>query len=155
MSDRLSIAEASAFLHNLVKTAVAEVVPDVVVKIGVPRALATGSPPEVNLHLYRLTQDPNLRSRESHHLHPELVLRLHYALSFSGEEPQAAEKMAQEVIQKVAQSPVLLEPMRILQDLLSLEQECQLRTSFGYGGSVFSLYYVVGPVMVESSKTII
>ena len=176
MSNTLSIAAASAVFCDVVRSAIEGVEPGAVVRMGASKAAVAGSGAEVNVHLYRLDSHSIVRRQEFHQSDLEVVLELHFAVSFGGEKPLVAERMAGALVGRVAQTPVLLgeevrrrieasgmaevlrgndfadarEPMRVLQEFPTLEDQGRLWAGYGPGGSLFTLFFVVSPVVIDS-----
>jgi len=114
VSDHLTIAFVTAALHDIVQAAVQDVAPGVVVRVGPPRA-ATPGEKEVNLCLYHLTPNAQLRNNDlpTRNAAGELVARpqvaidLHYLISFSSEDHLATELMLGKVLTALHAAPVL------------------------------------------------
>ena len=113
MSTYLSIAVVTAALQEMVQAAVQNVVPGVTLRIGPPRVLSPGAS-EVNLYLYQITANAQLRNADlplwsgGEMLHqPQAAVDLHYIITFAGEDQLATERMLGKVISVLHAAPRL------------------------------------------------
>ena len=184
MSNYLTLAVITAAIQEIVQAAVHEAVPGATVRVGPPRAVPPGEK-EVNIYLYRLSPNAELRnddlptrSADGTQLlkRPCEAIRLHYLISFAGEDHLATEIMLGRVISVLHAMPVLTaetvariaggngsypyladsdlgacsEHVKLTPEYLSLEELSKLWTVFFQLAHRPSLQYVVTPVMVDS-----
>ena len=114
MSNYLCIATVTAALHEIVQQAVSSVLPGAPVRIGPPRAIKPGEP-EVNLYLYQVSPNANLRNADLPRWsgdgavlrRPQAAINLHYLVSFAGEERLATDRMLGKVVSTLHAAPVI------------------------------------------------
>ena len=113
MSNYLTIAVITAAIQELVQAAV-QVVPGATVRVGPPSA-ATPGEKEVDIYLYRISPNAELRNddlpqRTAGGLltgKPTAAIRLHYLIAFAGEDHLATEIMLGRVVSILHALPVL------------------------------------------------
>ena len=183
MSNDLTLAVITAAIQEIVQAAVHEAVPGATVRVGPPRAVPPGEK-EVNIYLYQLSPNPELRNDDlptrsadgTLLQRPCEAIRLHYLISFAGEDHLATEIMLGRVISVLHAMPVLpaetvariastngsysyladsdlaasQEHVKLTPEYLSLEELSKLWTVFFQLAHRPSLQYVVTPVMVDS-----
>jgi hypothetical protein len=115
VSNYLSIAVITAAIHEIVQAAVEDAVAGVTVRVGPPRA-ATPGEREVNLYLYHLTPNAQLRNDDLPmrsgegvlEKRPRVAIDLHYLIAFSGEDRLESEMMLGKVCTMLHAVPVLV-----------------------------------------------
>lgn len=183
MSNYLAIATISAALQEIIQGAVNEVLPGVPVRGGPPRTVKPGDR-EVNLYLYQITPNAQMRNADLPRWSsdgtltrlPMFAVKLHYMITFAGEEQLAAERMLGRVVSQFHAAPMLdrfflaklvaadgsfpylagsdLDQQRdtimITPEQLTFDELSKLWTSFANIGHRPLLLYVVSPVMIDA-----
>jgi hypothetical protein len=116
LSNYLTIAVVTAAIHQMVQSAVQEVAPGVTVRVGPPRGITPGEK-EVNLYLYHLTPNAQLRNQAlparngdgALVARPMVAVDLHYLICFGSEDHLATELMLAKVLIDFCAKPVLTE----------------------------------------------
>jgi hypothetical protein len=186
MSNYLTIAVITAAIQEIVQGAVQEVVPGANVRVGPPRAVSPGEK-EVNIYLYQISPNAELRNddlatRRADGVlirQPAAAIRLHYLISFAGEDHLATEIMLGRVVSVLHALPVLTgaelarivsasgsypylqgsdlpaqeERVKLTPEYLSLEELSKLWTVFFQLAHRPSLQYLATPVQIDADLT--
>jgi Pvc16 N-terminal domain len=183
VSNYLTIAVVTAAIQQIVQAAVQDKPPGAAVRVGPPRAVPPGEK-EVNIYLYRLSPNAELRNddlptRTADGIltdKPKAAIRLHYLISFAGEDHLATEIMLGRVLSVLHAMPVLAgeelarivgtsgsfpflaqsdlpaqrEHVKLTPEYLSLEELTKLWTVFFQLAHRPSIQYVVTPVTIDA-----
>lgn len=183
MSNYLTIAVVTAAIQQIVQAAVQDKPPGSAVRVGPPRAVPPGEK-EVNIYLYRLSPNAELRnddlpSRTADGTlsdKPKAAIRLHYLISFAGDDHLATEIMLGRVLSVLHAMPILTgeelarivgingsfpflaesdlpaqrEHAKLTPEFLSLDELTKLWTVFFQLAHRPSIQYVVTPVTIDA-----
>ena len=183
MSNYLTLAVITAAIQEIVQAAVHDAVPGATVRVGPPRTVPPGEK-EVNIYLYQLSPDAELRNDDLPTRgadgkllsRPCAAIRLHYLISFAGEDHLATEIMLGRVISVLNAFPILTarelarivsssgsypfladadlpdsrETVKLTAEYLSLEELSKLWTVFFQLAHRPSLQYVATPVLIDA-----